>query len=176
MARASLVVIEGIRLLEYPIVTAKRKGNMNIKLRKRQVDNRVRWVRALLSGDYEQGKRSLKRLSHNVGNNLIRYKYEYCCLGVACEIVAPNANELKVRNLAIAGSTSLSYMKDRRAARKFGMSNLDQSVAVRWNDSRKYDFERIADLIAYATKERIPFVDVPESVPVGYATTWLEYK
>lgn len=37
-----------------------------------------RWVAALRSGDYEQGKSQLRNI-----------KNEYCCLGVLCDVIDP---------------------------------------------------------------------------------------
>lgn len=41
-----------------------------------------KWLTALRSGEYQQGKNALKRIDQN-GN------VQYCCLGVACDLINP---------------------------------------------------------------------------------------
>ncbi len=41
-----------------------------------------KWVAAIRSGKYKQGKRRLKKINHLTGD------LEYCCLGILCEIHA----------------------------------------------------------------------------------------
>jgi hypothetical protein len=43
---------------------------------------RQAWLEALRSGDYQQGRGALKQKDE--GNGVV-----YCCLGVACEVIAP---------------------------------------------------------------------------------------
>ena len=135
-----------------------------IRVGKRQTANRVKWVRALLSGDYEQGSFKLKR------NDNVDRTFEYCCLGVACETVSPKAGEL-ILNM---DGTSPPFMNRISAQKLLGINWDDQKVAGVWNDRNHYTFERIADLVAYATEDAIRFDDVIfNNVEEGYATTWL---
>lgn len=53
-------------------------------------ENAKKWVAALRSGIYPQGKKSLAR-KKEVGN------FEYCCLGVACEVYAEEHPEFLSR-------------------------------------------------------------------------------
>ena len=46
-----------------------------------QAENRRKWVEALRSGDYQQGRRSLRPTNDT-----------YCCLGVACDVLS-NENQ-----------------------------------------------------------------------------------
>lgn len=129
-----------------------------------QVRNRVKWVRALLSGDYAQGHGLLKYKKFND-------EFEYCCLGVACEVLAPAAAEIRLRGDGVSGG----YISSGRAEIRLGMGQADQSTCSQWNDASHYSFERIADFIAYATDHDIPIRSVgARIVPEGYATEWLE--
>lgn len=131
-----------------------------MSLTNEQLQNRITWVRALLSGDYKQGRKTLKR---NDGHDDF-----YCCLGVACELVHPTS-----RNLVFKLSLSASGpMMDSNELEAFGMSEIDQRYAAGWNDNYEYDFNRIADLIAYATENGQSFSAAIHASD-GFAVEWL---
>lgn len=60
-------------------------------------DNQQKWIDALRSGDYKQGKGTLK--SRNKEGEVC-----YCCLGVAQELFEPESNRIQLQNPY--GSTS----------------------------------------------------------------------
>lgn len=129
--------------------------NLN-QLNDHQFANRVRWVKDLLSGEFEQGGGLLMYIGSDDGHA------KYCCLGVACKRVAPEAN------------LAVTFMDNSVAKVEFGLTFDDQNVASRWNDQQRASFARIADYIAYATVNDLWLMDVPSDVPEGYATGWLE--
>jgi len=127
---------------------------------KKVVERRVRWVRALLSGEYKQGTGVLKKL--------VSGGAEHCCLGVGCEVIAPHSTDLST--YIIMGKTKLSW----RNARKLGLTTQAQSVATIWNDTYQHSFATIADYIAYATENDLSLRSIrTNSVPKGYAREWL---
>jgi len=71
------------------------------------VTNRVnilKWVRALESGQYEQG-------SGYLAKGPDRQTTQYCCLGVACEVAIANGVQVPrwARKSYIDGTTTISY-------------------------------------------------------------------
>ncbi len=64
--------------------------------------NRAKWIRALESGEYEQGQRSLR-----TEGDL------FCCLGVACDLFMAEFPELLVSRLDV-GKPGWSYADTRR--------------------------------------------------------------
>jgi hypothetical protein len=134
-----------------------------------QLANRIQWIKDLISGEFGQGEGCLKAV-HDDGT------IEYCCLGIACERVAPSSRSLVTR----FDGTSGSYLP-REAAILMGFGteftevNGDQHVAALWNDDKRLSFARIADLVAFATERKMRFREVQEYlVPVDYAIEWLE--
>lgn len=63
--------------------------------------NREKWIAALESGDYKQGKNALLQTFPGGGPD------QYCCLGVACEVLgverAPGGNGYKVGDEVMYG-------------------------------------------------------------------------
>lgn len=143
---------------------------MTKRLGTRQLANRVQWVRDLGSGGFTQAKGSLKK-------DLMYYEddpaeYGYCCLGVACERIAPRSPQLKLDPI---GGESESLMTPSFAQTHLGIDDNDQEQAAIWNDEDRYDFKRIADLIAWATEHKIGFLEADsDDVPNGYRLAWLE--
>jgi len=100
---------------------------------------KAKWVEALRSNKYTQGRSRLKRLS--VGNETP----EYCCLGVLCDIISP------------------TWIKHENESRRFtwqnGNDSRDCDVAIslisqelqnnliNLNDSQGASFSTIADYI-----------------------------
>lgn len=137
---------------------------MTIELSDSQLENRVLWVRDLLSDQFEQGQKRLKTVSLEDG------KVTYCCLGVACERLYPDSDMLIIRDNGLSRG---AYMNDATAA-LVGLDYGDQGQAGRWNDVHGFSFARIADLIAYATVEKVRFDHVQHHVvQEGYAVGWL---
>ena len=59
--------------------------------------NRKKWVEALRSGEYEQGKEFLQCGS------------SFCCLGIACEVASKNGVPVSMSDGEIDGVCSVSY-------------------------------------------------------------------
>lgn len=141
-----------------------------MELDEHQLKNRIQWVRDLRSGQFTQGLRKLKRVDNNVTT--------YCCLGVACERVDPSNVSLMLHQTHTGDdsySMAAAMMTSTFAFDEFGLSSADQADAAAWNDSGDYDFNRIADLIAWSTEHRIRFASVKaETVPDGYSVEWLK--
>jgi hypothetical protein len=55
-----------------------------------------KWLKALRSGDYQQGEAYLKNKSWDEAT-------EYCCLGVACEVAGAKINMKKYPNFIESG-------------------------------------------------------------------------
>lgn len=105
-----------------------------------------KWIEALRSGKYEQGKHVLRS-----GDN------KYCCLGVLCDIVAPGAwdkepsrNEFSRVNQfyghgdgLCSSSTSLSAAVELEV----GLGSANQRELVDMNDNYGADFNAIANYI-----------------------------
>lgn len=112
-----------------------------------------RWVEALRSGKYEQGRRILK----NVEN-------EYCCLGVLCDLYLIDNNKKWKSKDTIQGTETLCE-KERFALpekvmkwaglsftgcddKEVVISKKSQTYTLAYaNDTEKYSFEKIADII-----------------------------
>ncbi len=114
-------------------------------------ENITKWVEALRSGDFEQGKGALRDASG-----------KYCCLGVACEI-SPVVELREHEYHAIPNYVSKTDDRDYSqatlpaAVREWlgvEASNphvtddhgIEHALAT-WNDVEEADFDKIADLI-----------------------------
>lgn len=117
-------------------------------------ENITKWVEALRSGDYKQGKGALRDINGN-----------YCCLGVACEIsgvVTLREREdhpipLYVSNTDendVSASILPAAVKDWLGI-DFGNPDVADDhgrvhTLATWNDVEEADFDKIADLIELA--------------------------
>ena len=99
---------------------------------------KTKWVEALRSGEYEQGRMSLRRLKNDGG-------YSYCCLGVLADITDNNAWEDKDRWNNEGGYFS-NYMLD-----EFGITEKFQDAVMVMNDgnskNKPKSFTEIANYI-----------------------------
>lgn len=116
---------------------------------------KARWIQALRSGNYAQGKYNLRRQD------------SYCCLGVLCDIVK---DEVNYNWLPVVDSLGTFYTIDRAdeilpesVAIYAGLNDCSPQVEVmctcedeerfeflqiaNLNDSGDYSFEQLADLI-----------------------------
>lgn len=127
-----------------------------------QILRRIQWVRALLSGDYVQGQSSLKVWGEQEC---------HCCLGVICELLTPNSTLLE-RCGRTHQSRGTNLAGEHLAL--LGMTASDDNTMCGMNDGGD-SFERIADVIAWATEHLQVFHDSYRSadIPGGYATEWL---
>lgn len=71
-------------------------------------ENAKKWVEALRSGDYEQGKRRLA--VKNDGET------KFCCLGVACELAIEAGLPITRVDLERSGATVIGYQQDTEAS------------------------------------------------------------
>ncbi len=118
---------------------------------------KAKWVAALRSGEFKQGREVLRSFSHAEGTQ------NYCCLGVLCELHRRETSEggwYGSRYKPSQGDDSASSLPG-AVARWAGLVNGDgpdgnpffenefgqRYTATNWNDNHHADFERIADLI-----------------------------
>lgn len=94
---------------------------------------KAKWVAALRSGKYQQTSGQLRR---NEGESS-----SFCCLGVLCDVVNPDA----WKHESHEDGTFLSVSG--RIARLAGLSHAASSVLTDWNDSKRKSFEEIAAFI-----------------------------
>ena len=108
--------------------------------------NRKKWIAALRSGEYEQGVKQLCRKTEQ--------GYEYCCLGVLCEVLGVKKQHAKnlIRYKGYRYSLPVEAMK------AVGMNTQDGQfidkegetfTLVEMNDFNEFNmsFDKIADLI-----------------------------
>lgn len=99
-----------------------------------------RWVKALRSGEFQQGKGYLKLLPFG------RQKAtRYCCLGVLCQIEGVRENhsfDAKSVNFGKSNTRLSDYM-----LRKIGLNESEMKNLMRMNDSGDKTFKQIAQYI-----------------------------
>lgn len=98
-------------------------------------DFKAYWVEALRSGEYKQGKYLLKK-----GD-------KFCCLGVACDLLAPDAwvlSPLSTHSYSFDGSNAAMPLD---VCIKIGLSERSACALATANDTGEWKFERIADYI-----------------------------
>lgn len=109
-----------------------------------QLQNRIKWVEALRSGEYQQGKGNLRKGER------------FCCLGVACDVfkaqIGVDWSNDQCGVFTFLGERNVlpSAVQDCLALTAGG--SLDKRVerrAVLWslNDSLDYSFDQIAQVI-----------------------------
>lgn len=103
-----------------------------------------KWIAALRSGDYIQGKSMLKysRFSED--------QIRYCCLGVLGEICDPDKFSIFQSNDAYDFEGKIVYYWDEQSFSSLGAEILDddiQNLLIFLNDSRGYSFNDIADVL-----------------------------
>lgn len=107
---------------------------------------KARWVEALRSGNYEQGRYNLRR------------RDQFCCLGVLCDVVK---DEVNYNWLPVQDSEGTFYKFDEadeilpkvvadyadlQLSPRVKVSGGEREIAI-LNDSAEYSFEQLADLI-----------------------------
>jgi hypothetical protein len=97
-----------------------------------------KWVAALRSGEYKKGTRGLRSPNSEGG-------YNYCCLGVLCNLINPNAWRHSVFSPGNDFEERLSYVPD-KISEEIGLSDDYQHELARLNDSG-YSFAEIAEVI-----------------------------
>lgn len=96
-----------------------------------------KWIYSLRSGKYTQGQQALRR------------KDEFCCLGVACDIYDDSKWEKEDGKLYNYLSDGRSYGAElpHEIAEEIELSEDDQDHLVGLNDGLCYNFREIADWI-----------------------------
>lgn len=122
-----------------------------------------RWIEALRSGDYEQGKGYLRVGEYDQFGN---ERYRYCCLGVLCNLIRPEGWDYDLDEDTGRRSDVLFLFFTRDSGEHYGNGSLEGlgdlfdipqdivEMLARLNDkedplSRKpvFDFNAIADII-----------------------------
>ena len=109
-------------------------------------ENAKKWVAALRSGKYKQGRGVLCRNG------------QYCCLGVACEVAEENGVPLIVRveedfTISFDGKTRnlpegvQSWLGLQNSVGGMVARNRDEHSLTQMNDSAYFSFDQIADII-----------------------------
>jgi hypothetical protein len=112
--------------------------------------NQKRWIAALRSGEYKQGRFTLC------------HDDEYCCLGVACDVFGiPYETESGVRFYSGNEIVLTVAVRDMLGLKDVGgkVNDEDMSEALFYHNDNGYTFEQIAD-----TMERFPEKYFKESV------------
>lgn len=98
-----------------------------------------KWIKALRSGDYNQGKQKLK------------YNNFFCCLGVLCEIAVKEGVIKPSINDEYEGSSLFLpfevYSTWANMKNNYGEINSIRSSLFKLNDAENMSFEQIADII-----------------------------
>lgn len=102
-----------------------------------------KWVKALRSGKYKQGK---EKLHQKTPNGDI-----WCCLGVFCDVVAPEEWEEYDSDYAYDGSTFLPNFDFRKKVKLVKSSDIELdekfSFLANMNDHKHKTFKQIANYI-----------------------------
>lgn len=115
-------------------------------------ENIQKWIDALRSGEYKQGKGRLK-YSNQDGD------VKHCCLGVACEVALVDGVGLELTNNPMNIYTDRKYFFDGygesippKVQKWLGVDDDDPRITEEYsaaglNDSGNYTFSEIADLL-----------------------------
>lgn len=94
------------------------------------------WVEALRSGKYQQGRETLRTKDN-----------KFCCLGVLCDLVAPDAWQTDGDSEYMMGGI-YGYLPN-AVAHVSGLSSPTYIQLIELNDEKGYSFEMIANWIEY---------------------------
>lgn len=106
-----------------------------------------RWVKALRSGEYQQGTGTLCRFDPREGS------LQFCCLGVLADIVDPDGWEMedyegnRTFSNAHWGETGDWQLPEGIAIETGFLDPPTMAKLVNLNDNSRYDFDQIADWI-----------------------------
>jgi len=102
-----------------------------------------KWIKALRSGRYKQGMGTMRS---KIGN----YKFEYCCLGVLCNIV----NRRKWTQRGGVTFHQYEFQEESETAvipcnlrKHIGLENKEERSLIDMNDRSNKSFKEIADYI-----------------------------
>lgn len=95
-----------------------------------------KWVKALRSGKYKQGRRQLRSGTKKDG-------YSYCCLGVACEVLGVR---YRSKNGTLPAE-AMAMLGVKNCQGKYTPGDLSLRSLVMDNDHRRESFKQIAKII-----------------------------
>lgn len=100
-------------------------------------ENRKKWVEALRSGKYKQGKYGLRSKDDC-----------WCCLGVGADVMGCTWRQVNPmwQTASVGGFYDVNVLPVPLVA-EFGLDYVAQVVLVKMNDSEGKDFNQIADYI-----------------------------
>lgn len=105
-----------------------------------QIEVRRRWIAALRSGKYKQGRRGLRII---YGDNEL-----WCCLGVLCDVVAPenwvSSGQFYQAYQHLEGFSALPTTAILESA---GIDQFELNRLIQMNDGLGRTFEQIADFL-----------------------------
>ena len=114
-----------------------------------QKANRLEWIEALRSGQYEQGSGNLKQIRSSA-------KELYCCLGVLCDVsnlkewfaTGDMANTFKYGDVDLEEGLVPPEVRDWAGLTEYAVDwdsvHFEESLAAK-NDDKGWSFEQIAD-------------------------------
>jgi hypothetical protein len=115
-----------------------------------------RWVKALRSGKYQQGKSKLRKLATtSIGDTTEPQQEQFCCLGVLCDLVEPKLWEKRHDEWANGSDEDGCGMPREELQRKLGLNKpvtrSDETTTIadklaEMNDEGK-SFKQIANWI-----------------------------
>lgn len=123
---------------------------------KRKVDTdelRLRWLTALLSGEYKQAQSALKESVEDDVKNYEELEQsrpthpEYCCIGVLCDVAVELGEWLKSKptEFRVGRSKPFGAEIPPKFVELFGLSPAEQAEYIRMNDNDMRPFEAIAE-------------------------------
>jgi hypothetical protein len=101
-----------------------------------KVEVKKRWVEALRSGEYKQGREALRTTDN-----------EFCCLGVLCDIVGVEWTLGAGREYGHYGRPQKVAYPDKRVYEACGLDDSHEGTLVKMNDDAGKTFTEIADWI-----------------------------
>lgn len=101
--------------------------------------NRLKWIEALESGHYNQGRGYLCR------------RNKYCCLGVAAEILnlpkTPQPGSTEEETFTDPEEAQMTCALSPYTRRQLDLSLDQESRCISWNDKHRYSFSQIAAML-----------------------------
>lgn len=104
-------------------------------------ENRVRWLKALVSGRYKQVRSKLEKVDRHTHKPI-----GYCCLGVACKIFSPELR--KVSENFIVRYNGLFGQMPMETRKLVGIEYCLMNDLIYKNDCQNWSFEQIARFLA----------------------------
>jgi hypothetical protein len=103
-----------------------------------QRQNALKWIVTLESGNYKQGKYVLR----NINN-------ECCCLGVWCDIYAPDQWGVTLEGSKYYHTPirNTSYPVAEDYTKYLGLKQIDMDILATFNDDRNMSFKEIAKVL-----------------------------